>query len=73
MSLLVSVSLTVMADHIIMTSSSIHSLSSNAIGTKGAMAVSAAMKRATNLKELKLVNLYSHKNVVVSMSTYLRS
>ena len=40
-----------MADHL--SSSSIHSLNDNAIGDKGAMAVAAAMKTATNLEELK--------------------
>ena len=38
-----------MADHL---SSSIYSLANNSIGPEGAMAVAAAMKTATNLREL---------------------
>ena len=40
-----------------MFSSSIYSLSENAIGDKGAVAVAEAMKTATNLQELKWVDL----------------
>ena len=39
-----------MADHL---SSYIHSLTNNAIDDEGAMAVAAAMKTATNLRELE--------------------
>ena len=46
----VSECVTVMADHL---SSSIHSLWNNSIGNEGAMAVAAAMKTATNLRQLK--------------------
>ena len=45
----VSECVTVMADHL---SSSIHSLHDNSIGPEGAKAVAAAMKTATNLREL---------------------
>ena len=37
--------------------SSIHSLSGNAIGVKGAMAVAAAMESATKLQKLVYVDL----------------
>ena len=46
----VSECVTVMVDHL---SSSIHSLTANSIGNEGAMAVAAAMKTATNLRELR--------------------
>ena len=51
MSLLVSACVTVMVDNL-SSSTSIHSLSYNAIGDEGVVAISEAMKTMTNLERL---------------------